>query len=312
MESSSTPDSLIDSYPDVEELEEHANQVERLELLDVVRDVVRIISVAHMAENGFLNAGCVLTGGMGLRLRGSTRFTRYDTDSSLSGPLEEVELVGHLTLNTDQLVVTPDPGDYWDRRVRLITAQPINFEAFFAAVDPANPPKGTFSFTISQRGLNLKPDWLPLFSPYKGLQFTKEILVPVMHVTEQAAEKAVGWAAHSLAKHYFDLAWLGENHADEIEQPEFYKQAKSKLDIGHAAFPAAYKDLREVEDLFKPLYEPQKWAGPLSREGGMRVSQVHYIGSAMNWAQAVLLVRDKIITNLFPPRKAAHGAAKPM
>lgn len=57
-----------------------------LEYPDVVRDVVRLAAIANMREQNFLNKDCVLVGGMGLRLRGSTRFTIFDTDSSIRKP----------------------------------------------------------------------------------------------------------------------------------------------------------------------------------------------------------------------------------
>lgn len=53
---------------------------------DVVRDVVRLVAIAHLREVGFLNEDCVLVGGMALRLRGSDRFTIFDTDSSMRRP----------------------------------------------------------------------------------------------------------------------------------------------------------------------------------------------------------------------------------
>lgn len=303
MASSPGPDPLVASYPDVDELEAHAELVSNLALVDVVRDVVRIISVAHLMEEGFLDDKCALTGGTGLRLRGSTRFTRYDTDSSLSGRLNELELVGALRLDTDLLEVTPDEGNSWDRRKKVTHAKPIHFKAFFAAVTPDNPPSDKFQFTVSQRGLNLPPDWLPLVSPYSGLRFTKEIRVPVMHITEQAAEKAVGWAAHSLAQHYLDLAWIGANHATEIEQPKFYEQTQAKLDAGYEQYSDAYANLRTVESLFPALYAPQEWQGPLASKGDTRASQVSFMGTKTNWAQATEIVRTEIIPRLFPQKK---------
>jgi hypothetical protein len=51
----------------------------------IIRDIVRIVSVAQLVHDGVLGEDWVLSGGMGMRLRGSTRFTMSDTDTSRRG-----------------------------------------------------------------------------------------------------------------------------------------------------------------------------------------------------------------------------------
>jgi hypothetical protein len=90
-----------------------------LDFEDITRDIVRIAAIAHLLDAGILDGDFVVTGGMTLRLRGSDRFTIKDTDSSLRGRLDELELTGMLRLDTDQLQVYPDPGTNWGRKTGL-------------------------------------------------------------------------------------------------------------------------------------------------------------------------------------------------
>ena len=51
----------------------------------IIRDIVRIVCVAQLVHDGVLDEDWVLSGGMGMRLRGSSRFTMSDTDTSRRG-----------------------------------------------------------------------------------------------------------------------------------------------------------------------------------------------------------------------------------
>jgi hypothetical protein len=106
---------VIAAWPTGYDVERYAEE-HGLDFEDITRDIVRIATIAHLLDTGVLDGDFVLTGGMALRLRGSNRFTIKDTDSSLRGRLDELELTGKLRLDTDQLQVYPDPGTNWGRK----------------------------------------------------------------------------------------------------------------------------------------------------------------------------------------------------
>lgn len=264
---------MIDRYPDPDDLDGYAERF-GLERDDVIRDIARLVAIAYLCDRGFLNEDCVLVGGMGLRLRGSERFSVYDTDSSLrQGRLDEVGLVGDPKVDTDELEVELNEGTYWDRRTKLTIARPVNYAAYFAAADPAQPISDDFAFTVNLRGLNLPAEWFPLTSPYPELVFSRTINVPLMHLTEQTAEKAVGWAAASLAKHYLDLGWISREFHDQIDAAELRSQAAAKLKIGQEIYPTAYANLQEIRDLYRPLVEPAGYFGPLNEQQNIRAGR---------------------------------------
>lgn len=70
------------SYPRPDDVDRYRNAL-GLAREAIVRDIVRIVSIGQMAHTGELNDEWVLAGSMGLRLRGSTRFTMMDTDTWL-------------------------------------------------------------------------------------------------------------------------------------------------------------------------------------------------------------------------------------
>jgi nucleotidyltransferase AbiEii toxin of type IV toxin-antitoxin system len=289
---------MIDRYPDPDEIDAYAKE-NALDRADIVRDIARLVAIAHLCDRGFLNQDCVLTGGMALRLRGSTRFTVYDTDSSIRGRLDELKLAGSLSLDTDQLVIKPDEGAYWDRRAKLTIAQPVEYEAYFATVDPARPIEDQFAFTVNQRGLEMSAEWFPLTSPYPAFVFERAIQVPVMHITEQAAEKAIAWAAASLVKHYLDLAWIAREFAGDIDRDELRSMVEAKLDVGRKTFPASYKNLRGLADIRRPLAEPSGYFGPLNTARDTGADRIRFLGSAMPPAEAKRLVQEKLLPLLF-------------
>ncbi len=290
---------MIVHWPSGYDVERYAEE-HGLDFEDVTRDIVRIATIAHLLDTGALDEDFVLTGGMALRLRGSNRFTIKDTDSSLRGRLDELELTGKLRLETDQLQVYPDPGTNWGRKTpKLVDVKPINYEAYFASVT-GDPIEGQFSFTVSQRGLFEPAEWLALRHPYPELVIEpRSLKVPVMDIAEQAAEKVVGWAAGSLIKHYLDLAWIGREFGETLTAEDFQRLVQRKLDIGFETFPGAYKDLHEIKDLLIPLHRPREWQGPLNKAGDNGASLIRFMGPKLGFDEAISLVREHIIPKLF-------------
>jgi hypothetical protein len=290
---------VIADWPTGYDVERYAEE-HGLDFDDITRDIVRIATIAHLLDTGALDEDFVLTGGMALRLRGSNRFTIKDTDSSLRGRLDELELSGKLRLETDQLQVYPDPGTNWGRKTpKLIDVKPINYEAYFASVT-GDPIEGQFSFTVSQRGLFEPAEWLALRHPYPELVLEpSDLTAPVMDIVEQAAEKVVGWAAGSLIKHYLDLAWIGREFGERLIAEDFQRLVQHKLDIGFETFPGVYRDLREIKDLLIPLHRPRAWQGPLNRAGDNGASLIRFMGPKIGFDEAISLVREHIIPKLF-------------
>jgi hypothetical protein len=290
---------VIAAWPSGYDVERYAEE-HGLDFEDITRDIVRIATVAHLVGAGVLDEDFVLTGGMALRLRGSSRFTIKDTDSSLRGRLDELELSRRLRLDDDHLQVYPDPGTNRGRKTpNLLDVKPIKYEAYFASVT-GDPIEGQFSFTVSQRGLFEPAVWLALRHPYPQLVVDRDDLsVPVMRIAEQAAEKVVGWAAGSLVKHYLDLAWIGREFGETLIAADLQRLVQRKLDVGTEIFPGAYKDLHEINDLLIPLSRPREWQGPLNKAGDNGASLVRFMGPKMGFDEAIHLVRKHIIPKLF-------------
>jgi len=295
---------VIVRWPDPDDIDRYEEANPGLAAAEIVRDIVRLATIAELCEQGFLNADCVLTGGMALRLRGSSRFTVFDTDCSMRGRLDEVELAGSLDIRTDELIVRPDDGTNWSRGRRITIAQPIQYEAYFASVG-LGPVTDRFSFTVNMRGLENPATWVSLLHPYPELVFSDEILVPVMNIGEQAAEKTVGWAASSLTKHYLDLAWIGREFGESLDKPELQRLCRRKLEVNAKIFPGAYENLRDLPDLLVPLAKPDTYYGPLNTERDHRAQTIRFMGNQISWAEAQALVRGRIIPRLFDVKKAA-------
>lgn len=300
-------DDFAVSYPRPDDVDGYARDL-RVPRIAVVRDIARIVTVGQMAWNGELDDEWALCGSMGLRLRGSRRFTMMDTDTSRVGTPDNAGLSAALTVEHDDLLVAPAGVAEWGLGKRLITAQPVGFEAFFAAA--GEPVEDRFSFTVSWRGLFEKPDRLVLKQPYPELDLP-HVLVPVMDLTEQVAEKIVGWCAHGLIKHYVDIAWVFKDLADEIDSDRLGPLTERKLEVGRSLFPDAYTQYDRLETLFRPLYDPARVSPPLGTAGELGLDQLRYAGAGMTRDEAVAVVRERALPALFAapvaPADADHS-----
>ncbi|HWI08548.1 MAG TPA: nucleotidyl transferase AbiEii/AbiGii toxin family protein [Solirubrobacteraceae bacterium] len=270
----------------------------------VIRDIVRTVSIARLVHEGVLSDDWVLTGGMAMRLRGSTRFTMRDTDTSRrDGYPDRQALADALRIDDDELVVTPADSSDWKSGKQLVTAQPIEYEAFFADVG-AGPVEDAFSFTVSWRGVLESADALELVHPYNPALVIERTVVPVMNLTEQTAEKIVGWAAHGLIKHYVDVAWIFHALGGGLDIGRLPALIEAKLNVGRRLFPTAYAKLTGLTAVVRALHDPDAHVPPLGdRDDG--ASQIRFAGAGLNKQQAIEVIRTAALPALI---KAAHGS----
>ncbi|MGC2373215.1 MAG: nucleotidyl transferase AbiEii/AbiGii toxin family protein [Solirubrobacteraceae bacterium] len=264
----------------------------------IVRDIARLIAIAHMVDQGQLNEDWVLTGGMALRLRGSPRFTMRDTDtSSRTGEPDRHVVRNALTLSSDELEVTPADPTEWKPGRKLFSAQPIEFSAFFAGLG-GQPIEDEFSFTVSWRGLLEPAEHVPLVYPYDQLE-VPQTSVPVMNLTEQVAEKLVGWCAHKLMKHYVDIAWVFHRLPHEVDGPRLGTLVQHKLDVGRALFPDAYAQFQDLKSVFMPLYDPDRHQPPQGDVADDKAAQIRFAGSGLGKTQAIAIMRKQVLPAIF-------------
>lgn len=117
--------------------------------------------------------------------------------------------------------MTVTPGDTlgWKPGKRLIIARLVDYAAYFASIGTI-PAEGTFTFTVSWRGLIEPAQPLLLIHPYVELELPRTI-VPVMDLTEQLAEKIL----EEPDKH---LPPQGDASDDKARQLRFDATALSK------------------------------------------------------------------------------------
>lgn len=261
---------------------------------DAVRDIVRLVAIAQLCSKGFLNEDCVLVGGMALRLRGSNRFTIFDTDSSTRrAPVSERDIADGLSFSADELEIIPGDPAYWTNSKKLRIAQPVKYKAFFAGTATV-PLEDEFSLTVNERGLTMPPEWFDLRTPYPSLIFDSVPRVPVMHVVEQTAEKILGWCGNSLAKHYLDLGWIARDLFDELDGERLQEQCNVKLRINKDLFNG-FDRFDGVDDLVEPLSEPDQYYGPFNRDRERRETGIHFLGDPMSLEEAKSHVRKGIV-----------------
>jgi hypothetical protein len=288
----------VTGWPIPDDIERYSRTL-RVPADAIIRDIARLVTIAQMAHAGDLNDDLVLTGGMAMRLRGSPRFTMSDTDTSrriLSAPARE-QLAEALTV--DQAELTVNPGDIldWKPGKRLVTARPVNFEAFFAGLG-GRAVEDEFTFTVSWRGLEEPAQRLVLVHPYPELVLPST-LVPVMDLTEHLAEKVVAWCAHGLMKHYVDVAWAFHRLPDEIDLDKFGGLVDAKLDVGRDLFPDAYAAFPDRASIRPALESPDDHVPPQGDAADDRARQIRYAGAGLNKVQAVHLVRARVVPALF-------------
>lgn len=261
----------------------------------IVRDIARLVTVAQMVHDGELNEDFVLTGGMAMRLRGSPRFTISDTDTSrrMREAPDRDRLAEALAVDQAELTVTPGDTLGWKPGKQLVIARPVDYAAYFAGID-ATPVEGEFTFTVSWRGLIEPSQPLLLIHPYPELELPRTI-VPVMDLTEQLAEKIVGWSAHGLMKHYVDVAWTFYRLADQIDTSKLGRLLDAKLDVGRSLFPSEYAMFPDRQALRTALEDPDGHIPPQGDASDDKAKQLRFDAAALNKQQAIQIVRARVV-----------------
>jgi hypothetical protein len=294
-------------YPSAGEIVAFA-QAHRLAPQDVVRDIARLIAVHQMVVNKhFLNDDCVLCGGMGLRLRGSPRFTMMDTDISyrLDDFEEAIDLQGVLRIAVEDLSIDADRREEWQERRELTIAQPVRFEESFVNL-AWTPDTAKFTVTVARRGLMEPAEWLPLRHGYSPLGI-EDISVPVMGINEQAAEKIVAWCANGLAKHYLDVAWIFLRKRGELDTDALRELLRRKLELAARREPDNYANLRTVDQLFPGLYRGDGYRAPQNPASRRHERGIRYVGAHLDMQRAREIVREHAIPFIYGDRTPKPG-----
>jgi hypothetical protein len=102
------------SYPPDRSISEQATAQDLPEAV-LVRDLVRVVEVLNLKEQGFFGKDSVLAGSMGLRCFGSPRFTVYDADFATSSEAVNppTEMKKKLAYRDDEL----------ERRIRALESR---------------------------------------------------------------------------------------------------------------------------------------------------------------------------------------------
>lgn len=250
-------------YPDDRPIAEQASAHALPEPV-LVRDLVRVVEVLNLKNQGFFSKDSVLAGSMALRCFGSPRFTVYDADFSTSSQTVDPPTAMKKMLNyrDDELEITAADLVPHDQGGTAWKSAPITFEPVFTSLVP-NAEERTFKADVSFRGL-LLPGWeVPLLVPYDLDIWQEEPLVFVMDPHETVAEKILGWCVHRNVKHYADLAYIAlVSQAEpparpiELDYRKTREVTAAKLETMRALQPDFYAPFPSVDGLVGDLAKP--------------------------------------------------------
>jgi nucleotidyltransferase AbiEii toxin of type IV toxin-antitoxin system len=295
----------VTSWPTSGQIDGYAEAMPGIEREEIVRDIVRLVSVADMVHRDILNEDWVLAGGIAMRLRGSPRFTRLDTDSSKRGELPTAsELMNALRFDSDDLTITP-AGLEDKNEIKHVA--PVEFQPFFDALGSSDPDPGAFRFTVSGRGLIEAADEVDLAYPYPDLVLPA-MKVPLMNLTEQVAEKICGWCAHGLLKHYVDVAWAFDTLMRKINVDRFAPLVEAKLAKRRELFPYGYRTLTGITALLGPLNNPDDHVPPMGNPENDKRTSLRFSTASVDYQRAKVIMRNEVLPHLV--KSAAESKVK--
>jgi Nucleotidyl transferase AbiEii toxin, Type IV TA system len=215
-----------------EQIERFCASNERVTIPEVIRDIARIACIVNLVRNGMLDGrNTVLCGGMAMRCLESPRLSIWDGDASSRQAPDAETLRTALSYVDEDIAIKPGPTRGWKRGRQLITAQPINYTAYFTALDPG---QAEFSLSVSHRGVERPPIRRALHAGYPFPVLADPIEVPLMNPDEMLAEKLVAWWLYGHAKHYNDIAFLAARMAAEDRRdrdPKTRKRLRKLIEV---------------------------------------------------------------------------------
>jgi hypothetical protein len=226
----------------------------------LVRDLVRMVEVLNLRDRSFFNKRSVLAGSMALRSFGSPRFTVFDADFSTSRDTvdPETKMTELLAYEDDDLVITPAPvvphsdgGGTWK-------SQPVQFTPVFTGLVP-DPADREFKADVSFRGLIRDGREEELRVPYDLGIWDEPPTIFVMDPVETIAEKALGWCAYGLVKHYADLGYMaivsqsGPHQVLTLDRDYLREAMADKLERMRSLHPQRYEPFTSLEDVISKL-----------------------------------------------------------
>ena len=293
--------------PTPEEFEETLNinsNMGRESLAPVLqRDIARMIEIAHLVTDvGFLGTSAVLSGGMAMRLRGSSRLSIKDTDLSTTpdATVSDDDLRDVLEVNDPEISIVPG-------KVTTSAAGDTR-EVFPVEFVFRNPPlqieerERRFRVDVAARGLDLKPEGLELRHEYPFEIGIEGILIPTIALPEAVAEKAFSFGAFRLAKHYADLAYAADHFYDELqaEKQTLRDLTALKLERNLRQFPGLMKAQRvSGYSSLQPPFVQDEFLRVVKFQWNEQVGYVGQASEHYSFNRALELVRDRLVPLLF-------------
>jgi hypothetical protein len=298
-----TPDE-VNAFLDAQAGEDETQDKVDLRLA-TMRDLARIAEVAHLVDEGFLGDRAVLAGGMAMRLRGSSRVTKVDTDLSAvrGADITDSEAMDVLDVDTDSITLTP-------RNVRkgndMLTVFPVEF-AMRPAPVAIPQDESNFKVDLSSRGLELEPEYLPFRHDYPFELGLEGELISVMALIEATAEKVIGYGMFRGPKHYSDLAFVVDRFEAELQASAdvLREVTAKKLEGWIGRFPGLAR-ANGVTD-FASLEPPFVQDRHLREVKKIWTQDVSFVGGAAEqytFQQAYKLNTTKLVPILFARRSS--------
>jgi nucleotidyltransferase AbiEii toxin of type IV toxin-antitoxin system len=285
------------NYPTDAQIRAFAGEY-KIPVAAVVRDLARIVEVSHLVEEGFLGQRVILTGGMALRCYESKRYTMRDTDTSAFVRIDDDELEAVIPYEDERISIQPEDPGQWDINSALRTVQPIRFEPRFTGIQLGRDQR-EFSLNVSWRGVELDPVELPFLHQYPWGLGTEAIRVPVMDIREILAEKVLGFCINSLAKHYSDLAFIGDVRYDDVADDRdllrWLVASKLAVNLRHIPRRCEKVGVTEYEHLRARLGCPEE----MGVHENWNVRYATTGRTAYSFDDAKLLIVERIVPLLF-------------
>lgn len=269
----------------------------------IQRDIARMIEIAHLVEDvGFLGSGAALTGGVAMRLRGSSRLSIKDTDLATTpgADVSDDDLLDALEFRIDEIEIEP-------KKVTTSGAGDTR-EVFPVRFRFSEPPveidskERSFRVDVAARGLHLETEMLELRHDYPFALGIEGIKVPTVALVEAVAEKVVAYGIYRLAKHFSDLAYAADHFQPELiaDKQVLREITASKLDRNLKQFSRlmAKQGISDYKSL-EPPFKQNLFLAAVKMTWADRVGFVGEASEHYSFKQAKELVETRLVPLLF-------------